>query len=292
MLAAIVLAACFAPALAQTAPTAAAAPESKPELPGSNRDAHVRVADTTLHYEGIITAAGLARFRQALSAHPEVTAVQVRSRGGDALPAIEMGGEILRRKLAVVVDRVCNSACASYLFTPAPARRVLPGSMVVWHNSCPQNVPQDTAFERILIGDVPNLTGSMTRHGAPLSQAEIEAEIHRRGPELRETLRRYYRDAARQHKRLFSRTGIDDRIDCLTDYLPAPPKIQAYYLSGADMATLGVCNVELPADYEAGVADLLVQEGLADRAGLLRLADYPGFVPSPRAACPAPKPVQ
>lgn len=288
----VMLIACVTPAFAQTGTTAQTAPENKLGLPGSNRDAHVRVEGTTLYYEGIITASGLSRFQQALSTHPNVTTVQVRSRGGDALPAIDMGKIILRRKLTVVVDRVCNSACASYLFTPAPARRVLPGSMVIWHNSCPQNVPENIAFERILTGDIPNLTGAMTRNGVLLSSAEIEAEIQKRGPELRKELRNYYRATARQQKRLFSRTGIDDRIDCLIDYLPTPHKNQAYYLSNADMTALGVCNTELPNDYEAGVAELLTQEGLADRAGLLRLSDYPRFVPSPRNVCQVRKPTQ
>lgn len=261
--------------------------EHQQVLVGDNRGAQVRVEGNTLYYVGLITADGLSRFQQTLKTHPNVTTLQVRSRGGDALPAIDMGEIVLRRKLTVVVDRVCNSACASYLFTPASVRKVLPESMVIWHNSCPQNVPTDIAFERILTGDIHNLTGAMMRNGVQLSSAEIEVELQKQGPKLREKLRHYFHESARQQKKLFSKTGIDGRIDCLVDYLPLPPQNQAYTLSGADMAALGVCNVALPSDYEEGVKRLLTQEGLADRAGVVRLADYPEFKPAPKSACSA-----
>jgi hypothetical protein len=143
-----------------------------PERPGGRIDARVRAEGNTLHYEGLITSAGLSKFAETLQQHPEVITLQVRSRGGDALPAIEMGEHVLRRNLAVVVDRVCNSACANYLFVPAATRRVLPGSVVMWHNSCPQNIPEGTAFERVLAGEGTNLSSSLRREGVPLSETE------------------------------------------------------------------------------------------------------------------------
>jgi hypothetical protein len=257
------------------------------ERPGGRIDARVRAEGNTLHYEGLITSAGLSKFAETLQQHPEVITLQVRSRGGDALPAIEMGEHVLRRNLAVVVDRVCNSACANYLFVPAATRRVLPGSVVMWHNSCPQNIPEGTAFERVLAGEGTNLSSSLRREGVPLSETERERVLREQGPELAEKLRRYFRAVVRPQRRLFASTGIDSRIVCLGDYLQLPHGGDyAYTLSATDMAAFGLCGVQLPGDYEEGVARILAEEGLADRAGALRLNDYPEFKPSPRRACP------
>ena len=257
------------------------------ERSGGRIDARVHAQGDTLHYEGLITSAGLAKFTETLQQHPEVITLQVRSRGGDALPAIEMGEHVLRRNLAVVVDRVCNSACANYLFVPAATRRVLPGSVVMWHNSCPQNIADGTAFERVLAGEGTNLSSSLRREGVPLSETERERVVREQGPELAEKLRRYFRAVVRPQRRLFASTGIDSRIVCLGDYLQLPHGGDyAYTLSATDMAAFGLCGVQLPDDYEEGVARILADEGLADRAGPLRLTDYPEFRPSPRRTCP------
>jgi hypothetical protein len=156
----------------------------------------------------------------------------------------------------------------------------------MWHNSCPQNIAEGTAFERVLAGEGANLSASMRRDGVPLSDTERERVLREQGPELAQKLRRYYRAAVGPQQRLFARTGIDSRIVCLGDYLQLPHGGDyAYSLSGADMAAFGLCGVELPNDYEQDVTRILAEEGLADRAGLLHLADHPEFMPSPRRSC-------
>jgi len=62
-------------------------------------------------------------------------ALVVNSFGGDDLSAIRLAQLIERLHTTVVVNGVCMSACAEYLFLAAPKRIVLGNSLVVFHHS-------------------------------------------------------------------------------------------------------------------------------------------------------------
>jgi hypothetical protein len=255
-------------------------------LPGGRADADIRVDDDTVVYDGLISAAAYTRLAQTLRAHPEITAMRVRSRGGDALPAIDMGELVRDRGLAIIVDRSCNSACANYLFVPATVRRILPGSAVMWHNACPQNVSLDTEFEKVLAGRVENIGGALRRGDRELTGEERDAVLREQGPKLRKQMRAYFQTYARRHQRFFAHAPVDSRVVCMGDYVSLPHgQGYGYALSADDMAAFGLCDIELPDDYAATVTRLAAEEGRSDRMGMIRLADYPDFHPKPRVAC-------
>jgi hypothetical protein len=255
-------------------------------LPGGRAVADIRVEGDTVVYDGLISAAAYARLAQTLRTHPEITAMRVRSRGGDALPAIDMGELVRERGLAVIVDRSCNSACANYLFVPATVRQILPGSAVMWHNACPQNVPADAEFEKILAGAVENIGGAVRRGDKELTGEERDAVLREQGPKLRRQMRAYFQTYARRHQRFFARAPLHSRVVCLGDYVALPHgKGYGYALSADDMAAFGLCGIELPDDYAATVTRLAAEEGKSERMGMIHLADYPDFHPKPRVAC-------
>ena len=64
-----------------------------------------------------------------------VRALVVTSGGGDGLSAIRIGREVSRRRIEVVVNRACMSACAQFIFVAARQRYIQGQSLVVFHNT-------------------------------------------------------------------------------------------------------------------------------------------------------------
>ncbi|MGH6755360.1 MAG: hypothetical protein ACREDP_24665, partial [Bradyrhizobium sp.] len=135
----------------------------------------VRVEGHTLHYVGLLNKRGLERLRPLLERHPDLREIRISSSGGEAFPGMEIGQLVRARALEVVVDQRCNSACANFIFLPAPKKTILPDAIVFWHNSCPQNVDRDVDFSRVVSGDVDNLAGEIYLHGRKLEGEEKTA---------------------------------------------------------------------------------------------------------------------
>ncbi len=59
--------------------------------------------------------------------------VVVNSGGGDAESALDISDIILAQGAHVIVDNVCLSSCANYLFLSGKTKVVLPRSLLMWH---------------------------------------------------------------------------------------------------------------------------------------------------------------
>ncbi len=81
---------------------------------------------------GTIDAAMAEQFKAAV-ADGHVVTVVVDSYGGDIASAMDIVDLIRQRGMHVLVDGRCLSACASYLFSAAATKTVLPGSVVAIH---------------------------------------------------------------------------------------------------------------------------------------------------------------
>ncbi len=57
----------------------------------------------------------------------------LNSSGGDAEVGLKLGASIAERNITSVVDGVCASSCANYLFLGARRRAILKGSLLVFH---------------------------------------------------------------------------------------------------------------------------------------------------------------
>jgi hypothetical protein len=87
--------------------------------------------EQTLVFTGYITFGTANAFAAALK--PETTTLVLDSGGGLTTDGLEMGRLIHTRGLDVVVDGLCASSCANYLFTAGRHKTVLPGSYVGFH---------------------------------------------------------------------------------------------------------------------------------------------------------------
>lgn len=91
------------------------------------------VGPATLRVSGLIRPGDAAVLERYLTR--EVRRVIVNSAGGEAATALAMAGMVEARGLSIIVDGVCASSCANYLFAAAAQRTVQPGALVLWHGA-------------------------------------------------------------------------------------------------------------------------------------------------------------
>jgi hypothetical protein len=98
--------------------------------------------ESSISLTGRIDAASLQTVKQKLS--PRTERLIVNSAGGRIPEAIELGALIRSLGVEVVVDGLCLSACAHFVFVPAKRKRVEPKSVVAFHHTA-------TALSQLLI---------------------------------------------------------------------------------------------------------------------------------------------
>ncbi|HEX8579222.1 MAG TPA: hypothetical protein VF655_06465 [Allosphingosinicella sp.] len=91
---------------------------------------------------GRIDATSLQAFKRGLS--PQTERLIINSAGGRSPEAMELGSLVRSLGLEVVVDGVCLSACAHFVFIPAKRKRLEPNSVVAFHQTA-------TALSRLLL---------------------------------------------------------------------------------------------------------------------------------------------
>lgn len=82
---------------------------------------------------GELTADTVSNLRQELASHPDIDTILIDSQGGHLRAALDIADIMRQRRLRLVVDGRCFSACAYYLFPAALSKTVLPGSLVGIH---------------------------------------------------------------------------------------------------------------------------------------------------------------
>lgn len=145
-----VIAVCMAlllPVAACTGSTTTQPAESAPGLPPDDVGAPEAVAPGHLSVEGstVVMAGGLddgfyERFLSLVRGQDhEITTLRVSSGGGFTHEGIKLGTWIIENDVDVVVDGVCFSSCANYIFTAGKNKTVLADSIVSWHGSVQQH---------------------------------------------------------------------------------------------------------------------------------------------------------
>lgn len=84
---------------------------------------------------GPITPSAALAFKDGIEKDKNIGIVRVDSPGGDMQSALDIALIIKSRKLNLVVDGQCFSACANFLFPAATTKIVLPGSFVGIHSN-------------------------------------------------------------------------------------------------------------------------------------------------------------
>lgn len=178
-----------------------------------------------VRFDGLITLANVEALIEELDRAPTRTLV-MDSNGGVTDDGRTLGTEVHRRGLAVHVDRRCSSSCANYVFTAGARRSIAPGAVVLWH----VNSLQKDGREWRRCG---RLQSSLSGRPYTSGGADEYARV---------------RDMAREHAEIefFRSIGVDDYIARAGQ---EPTFFGNFTLSVADMARLGLREVDAPADY-------------------------------------------
>ena len=93
----------------------------------------VSKSGTTITIGGTITPEVRGEFLRLLDRRSKT--VVVNSGGGDSVAAMDIGREIRKRNLQVIVRRACLAACAHFIFLAARERSVEPLSLVIFQTT-------------------------------------------------------------------------------------------------------------------------------------------------------------
>lgn len=208
--------------------------ENPPEVEAgqSTAGARVRIIGASMEYRGEMTEEGLATLKR-LAYGQAIDTLVVDSAGGEIVVGMDFGNWVVERQLNVVVDGVCLSSCANYVFTAGSKKSILPGSVVAWHGSAKQ----------------PGLLDQM--------HAMIEKDVKARrlppGKEAEELVRArqknvdYLTGAIVKQGEFFHRVGVDEYVTRIGNEVYGLPGF--YYLSVEDMARFGIRDVTAPDNY-------------------------------------------
>jgi hypothetical protein len=196
------------------------------------RGVTVRRDGASVRYSGEMTEAGLAALK-TLTDGREVRSLEVDSAGGEIMVGMDFGDWVLERRVEVIVDALCLSSCANYVFTAAPIKTIRPGGVVAWHGSARQRGLMQQ-LEAIIDEQVNGL-------------AMPSAQKAQRRARMRENTSEYLRGAQARQDSFFARIGVDERVTRIgnEDYGVKG----MYFLSVPDMARFGIDNVNAAPDY-------------------------------------------
>ena len=115
-----------------TAPESIEAPDPLEEPP----PATFSIEGSTVVIVGPLDIGFYERFLSAVrDREDEITTLRINSGGGITDEGIKLGAWIAERNIDVVVDQLCFSSCANYIFTAGRNKIIMPDSIVGWHGS-------------------------------------------------------------------------------------------------------------------------------------------------------------
>ena len=98
--------------------------------------ASVVVDGSTVYYRGMLNRQSVDHFfRQIHTAEEPIDTLVINSNAGESDVSRRIGLWVHEHAVTVVVDHVCFSSCANYIFTAAPRKIIRSGAIVGWHGS-------------------------------------------------------------------------------------------------------------------------------------------------------------
>ena len=115
-----------------TAPESIEAPDPLEEPP----PATLSIEGSTVVIVGPLDIGFYERFLSAVrDREDEITTLRINSGGGITDEGIKLGAWMAERNIDVVVDQLCFSSCANYIFTAGRNKTIMADSIVGWHGS-------------------------------------------------------------------------------------------------------------------------------------------------------------
>ncbi len=179
----------------------------------------------------------------------EITTLRVSSAGGETDEGIKLGHWIFEHGIDVVVDELCFSSCANYIFTAGRNKTIMAGSIVGWHGSEQQDehLAQGLGLtvEELLAQQYDELVAEGVDPPSPERRRKFVEVVLSRRPA-----------AVREEQAFLEKVGVS--VDALV-YGFLPDQFQDYYVNRAAhidgwtfsievMARFGIDNVMYAGD--------------------------------------------
>ena len=204
----------------------------------SAKKAFVAVVGTTATYAGKISQPNVELFLDAIRGEPLTTLV-ISSSGGEINAGMTMGSWVFDNRIDVIVEQMCMSSCANYVFSAGRRKIIKPGAIVAWHG----NALQESGMSE---GDVRT---SVIKAFDRLPESEkAKLDLPEQIRRAIEQMSRYRVESIRRQTDFFQKIGVDESVCRIgNDKYGAR---DFFILSVEDMARFGIDNVEAPEDYE------------------------------------------
>ena len=225
--------------------------ESESDLWVEPPPATITVEGDTVLIDGYLNHNAFIRFRSEIVGNEdEITTVRINSDFGLTVQAILIGFWIYDKGVDVIVDEVCTSVCANYIFTAGKNKIIEDFAIVGWRDS-----PQRQVYEARSLGTTAEelirrgVSEDPSETGAPISERELER--------LMDASVQYFETEIEQERQFLDWIGLQEDalvygfrdVDFDVEFLPLH-LFEGWTFSIEDMAKLGIENVTYNSDYE------------------------------------------
>ncbi len=101
-----------------------------------NEPAEISINQGEVSFTGPLNLANVESFMHTVAqADRPIERLVINSAGGYTVAGRRLGGWVFEHDVEVVVDELCGSSCANYVFTAAPRRTIGADALVYWHGS-------------------------------------------------------------------------------------------------------------------------------------------------------------
>lgn len=241
---------CSNPAPAQVSePTAA----ESTEVPAPLEEAPpttLLIEGSTVVIVGVLDFGFYARFFSLVrDREDEIATIRVNSGGGVTDEGLKLGGWMVEHNVDVVVDELCFSSCANYIFTAGKNKIIMADSIVGWHGSEQQeeHIARGLGItvEELLAREYDEYASEWGGTPSPAGRKRFVEDILSRMP-----------DAVREEQAFLENVGVS--VDALVYgflpdqfegyYVNTPPQINGWTFSIEDMASFGIDSVTYAGD--------------------------------------------
>lgn len=201
-------------------------------------EAAIKVEGTTVSYVGQISESNVERFLRAVDGK-KVSVLIIASSGGEVNAGMKMGEWVFDNHVDIVVDRMCMSSCANYVFTAGRSKTINKNAIVAWHGSILQETGMSDEDVR-----AETIKGYNKLPEDERKKIDVEAVI---GQTLKQ-IREYRVSTKARQEQFFRKIGVDEYICRIGNEKYGARDF--FVLSVKDMARFGVRDVHAPEDYD------------------------------------------
>jgi hypothetical protein len=204
----------------------------------SAEEATIVFEGTTVTYSGKITDKNIERFLDTVNGK-KVSVLIIASSGGEVNAGMIMGEWVFDNHVDIVVERMCMSSCANYVFTAGRHKTINENSIVAWHGSILQEFGMSDEDVRAAVIESYSKLPEREK-----KKNDVEVLVSQSIRQMRE----YRMSTMARQEQFFRKIGVDEYI-CRVGNEKYGAK-DFFVLSVKDMARFGVLDVHAPENYQ------------------------------------------